>query len=93
MAFVAGDDEIGVCGDGGGDDVIIVGIVGDHARDDFRLDDAGDGHVVGQHLAWGGVGLGEVLSILRPCQNLDEFTEQFWAGEEGDVLALAKREE
>lgn len=33
MAAIAGDDQFGACGDGGGDDVIVIGIALDHTGD------------------------------------------------------------
>lgn len=33
MLVISRDDEVGLCGHGGGDDLIVIGIVLDHARD------------------------------------------------------------
>lgn len=35
---IAGDDGIGTCGNGAGNNVIVIGDALDHARDDLRID-------------------------------------------------------
>lgn len=50
---IAGDDEIGLGGEGSGDDLIVIGIPKHHARRGRRLNDFDYGLVIRQHLRGG----------------------------------------
>ena len=51
MLAIPRDDQIGARCDGGGDDLVVIGIAEHHARHAGRLDQVDGLDVIGQHLA------------------------------------------